>query len=193
MGSKAHAPCSRMSASAESAASRLCSACGLCCNGVMFHTVRLQPRDSAKELAAIGLKLKRRNKHHDIQQPCPAHRGAQCSIYHQRPERCRLFECRQLQRLAAGEITEAAALAKIQEVQGRVAHLNTLLQQGGGTDPKRPLSKRYEKIMVDLLSDPSQEPRAPLRAELTRMMEELDAILDEEFRLPRPEANDASA
>lgn len=173
-----------------SASSRLCSACGLCCNGVMFHTVRLQPRDSAKELVAIGLKLKRRNKHHYIQQPCPAYRCSQCSIYDRRPERCRLFECRQLKGVAAGEITESAALANIRDVQQRVEHLNALLEQGGGTDPKRPLSKRYEKIMVELLSDPSQETTALLRAELTAAMEELDAILDEDFRLPAIESSE---
>ena len=36
-----------MPAADSSAASRLCTACGMCCNGVMFHTVRLQPRDLA--------------------------------------------------------------------------------------------------------------------------------------------------
>ena len=114
----------------------LCQACGLCCNGVMFHTVRLQPADSAKALAALGLKLKRKKGHDYILQPCPAFRGEQCSIYTARPERCRLFECRQLQRLAAGEITEAAALETIRDVQQRVAHLYALLAQAGTTDRK---------------------------------------------------------
>ena len=81
-----------------SAAARLCSQCGMCCNGVMFHRVRLQPADSPKELAALGLKLKRKRGQHYLLQPCPAFQGTHCSIYASRPERCRLFECRQLQR-----------------------------------------------------------------------------------------------
>ncbi|MCX6967540.1 MAG: hypothetical protein NTZ46_07120 [Verrucomicrobia bacterium] len=34
-----------MSALTSSAASRLCAACGICCNGVMFYKVRLQSND----------------------------------------------------------------------------------------------------------------------------------------------------
>src|SRR3954452_24978868 len=106
-----------------SVATRLCAACRLCCNGVMFHTVRLQPNDSPRELAALGLKLKRRKQQDWLLQPCPAHQDGQCSIYAQRPERCRLFECKQLQRVKTGEITEAMALEKIREVQRLTAQL----------------------------------------------------------------------
>src|SRR4051812_31950867 len=133
----------------SSAASRLCTACGLCCNGVMFHTVRLQPGDSAKELTALGLKLKRKNKQNYILQPCPAYKGSQCSIYQYRPERCRLFECRQLKRVGAGEISESAALEKIRDVQRRVEVVNELMAQAGATNVKRPLSKRWEKVLAE--------------------------------------------
>ena len=161
----------------------LCQACGLCCNGVMFHTVRLQPRDSAKELAALGLKLKRKKGHHYILQPCPAFRGGQCSIYAARPERCRLFECRQLQRVAAGETTEAAALEKIREVQRRVARLDTLLAQAGPTNAKRPLAKRCEKVMAEPLDASANQAAVALRDDIAQAMRELDAILDRDFRL----------
>src|SRR6478672_8297246 len=102
-------------------AGRLCQACGLCCNGVMFHTVKLQPGDSHKALFALGLKLKKKKKEHYIEQPCPAFQGNQCGIYLQRPTRCRLFECKQLLRVAGGEQTEAVALENIRDVQRRVA------------------------------------------------------------------------
>lgn len=176
-----------MSAGA-SAAERLCSRCGLCCNGVMFFTVRLQPRDSPVTLAATGLKLKRRNKHHYIQQPCPAHCGERCSIYHQRPERCRIFECRQLTRVAAGEITEVTAMEMITDIQQRVRQLESLLDQGGTSDPKRPLAKRYEKIMGELLVDSAHHETSSLRMELTEKMQALDRILDGHFRLPTEDA-----
>ena len=167
---------------APSVASRLCAACGLCCNGVMFHTVKLQPGDSAKKLAALGLKLKRKKRHDYILQPCPAYRESRCSIYAARPERCRLFECRQLKRVAAGEITEAMAMEKIQEVHRRVGQMNGLLQRAGVTNPKRPLSKRYEKIMAEP-PDPDADPEsAELRSRITLAMQELDALLDQEFR-----------
>ena len=161
----------------------LCNQCGLCCNGVMFHTVRLQPADSAKELAALGLKLKRKKGAHYIIQPCPAWRDSQCSIYAARPERCRVFECRQLQRVAVGETTEAAALGKIRDVQRRVAQVYELLARAGSTSAKRPLSKGCEKIMAEPL-DASSDPAAlALRHDLTQAMQELNAILNADFRL----------
>ena len=161
----------------------LCHECGLCCNGVMFHTVRLQPTDSAKELAALGLKLKRKKGAHYILQPCPAWQDCQCSIYAARPERCRLFECRQLQRVATGETTEAAALEKIRDVQLQVARVHELLARAGRTNPKRPLSRRCEKILAEPL-DASPDPAAvALRADLTRAIRELNAVLDADFRL----------
>ena len=165
---------------ATSAASRLCGACGLCCNGVLFHTVRLQPGDSARELAALGLKLKRKKRRDYILQPCPAWRDSQCSIYLQRPERCRLFECRQLQRVAAGEISEAAALEKIRDVQARVETLHGLLQRAGSTNARRPLARRCEKILAEPSLD---EAGAALREEIARAMRELDALLDRDFRI----------
>ena len=173
------------SAEATSAASRLCAACGMCCNGVMFHTVKLQPADSAKALAALGLKLKRKKGANFILQPCPQYRASQCSIYAVRPERCRLFECRQLKLVAAGEITEAMAREKIDEARRRVAQVNELLQASGPTDTKRPLSKRCEKIMAEPLDATADQAAVSLRSELTRAMSELETLLNEDFRIVR--------
>lgn len=168
---------------ALSAAARLCTQCGLCCNGVMFHTVKLQPRDSAKTLAALGLKLKRKHGHHFILQPCPAFQNSQCSLYADRPERCRVFECRQLKRLAAGEITEAMAVAKIQEALRRIAQLNELLARAGNTNLKRPLAKRCESALAEPI-DPSSDPAAwAIRGQLQKASQELDALLDQDFRI----------
>ncbi len=177
---------------ATPSAGDLCRACGLCCNGVLFHTVRLQPADSAKALAALGLKLKRKKGAHYILQPCPAWCGGQCGIYAARPERCRRFECQQLQRIATGAIAPEQALARIREVQSRVADLERLLAQCGRTDPQRPLSRRYEKIFAEPL-DPSSPPAAlALRAALTQAMQALESILDADFRMvPKMAADDA--
>jgi uncharacterized protein len=172
-----------MDSAETTAASRLCAECGLCCNGVMFHTVRLQLLDSAKELTALGLKLKRKKGANYILQPCPAFRGSHCSIYESRPERCRVFECRQLERVAAGDTTEEAALDRIRDVQRRVREIEALLQQSGSTNPKRPLSKRYEKAVAVPL-DASADPAAlALRDQLELAMRELSALLDRDFRL----------
>ncbi len=149
----------------------------------MFHLVQLQPADSLKALAALGLKLKRKHKKVYIQQPCVAYRQSQCSIYLLRPQRCRIFECRQLQRLAAGEISESQAAEKIQTALQQVSHVQTLLAQSGQTNPKRPLSKRYEKITAEPVDHTAGEAAVQLRTELTQVMEELDALLASDFRI----------
>lgn len=170
-------------AEATAVASRLCAQCGLCCNGAMFHSVQLQPGDSPRVLAALGLKLKRKHGHHLLLQPCPALCNGQCSIYTARPERCRRFECRQLQRLAAGEINEAEALATIHDARRRLEQINALLQQAGSTNLRRPLSKRCEKAMAEPL-DPSSDQRAvALRRQLTQARQEFDALLNDNFRI----------
>ena len=167
----------------SSAASRLCAACGMCCNGVMFDIVRLQPGDSPKALAALGLKVKRKRGQSHIVQPCPAHRESQCSIYAARPERCRVFECRQLQRVATGEITEAAARERIGEAVQLVTEVNVLLLRAGGTNAKHPLSKRCETAMAEPLDPSADAAAAETRNRIVCAKRELDALLDQEFRI----------
>lgn len=171
-----------LSTDTSSAASRLCAKCGLCCNGVLFYAVRLQPRDSPKELSALGLKLKRKKGEQYILQPCPAHRESQCSIYTARPERCRLFECRQLKRVASGEITEDEALANIHEVKRRLASVTELLEAAGATNAKRPLAKRCEQVLAVPLVPTSEPHTVDQRIRLAEAMKKLDEMLDREFR-----------
>ena len=167
----------------SAAASRLCAGCGMCCNGVMFDIVRLQPGESPKAFAALGLKVKRKRGESHIVQPCPAHRDSQCSVYAARPERCRVFECRQLQRVASGEITEAMAREKIGEAVRLVAEVNALLLHAGGTNENRALSKRCEQAMSGPGDESPDAAAVEIRAQLTRAKRELDALLDREFRI----------
>ena len=85
------------------------------------------------------------------------------------------------------------AQEKILEAQRRVAEVADLLERAGGASPKKPLSKRCEKVMAEPL-DPSSDPAAvELRSQLTRATRELDAFLDAEFRLPPSEPADQIA
>ncbi len=161
-------------------ASRLCNACGLCCNGVLFHHVRLLPGDDPQALVQASLRLKRKKTGTHLLQPCPAHRDSCCAIYATRPQRCRLFACRQLRAVAAGAIPESAALEKIRDVKERVRMITGMLDAAGRTDLKRPLSKRCEKI----LAEPAFEPElVALHENIAREFAALDAILDADFRV----------
>jgi len=161
-------------------ASRLCAACGMCCNGVMFDIVRLQPGDSPKGLSALGLKVKRKRGQSHFVQPCAAHKESQCAIYAERPQRCRIFECRQLQRVAAGENTEVSAREKIGEALRLVAEIHALLLRAGDTNARHALSKRCESAMAEPSSDAAA---LETRRQLAGAKRELDALLDQEFRV----------
>ena len=169
-----------VSGDGESAAERLCAACGMCCNGVLFDGTRLEPEDSVRSLAALGLRLKRQDGELQFLQPCPAYKGSCCSIYGKRPQRCRTFACRQLRALDAGERSEEEVRAKVAEAKKRTDHVRDLFQKLGDTRVNRTLAKRYATVFTPPL-DPS--PAAlQLRSELEQAMIALQAMLAADFR-----------
>ncbi|CAN5663735.1 hypothetical protein BH09VER1_BH09VER1_00890 [soil metagenome] len=164
-------------------AESLCAQCGLCCNGVLFHNVRILGNDSIGELTALGLRIWKKKGERVLLQPCPAHTECSCRIYDQRPMRCRLFECRQLQRLNAGEITEADAREKIRSTKTLVAEIETLLTALGEKHTERPLSKRQEHIESEPLHPTSEPAVVEKRRRLNQAMAELNEILNADFRV----------
>ena len=167
------------SAYSESAA-RLCSACGMCCNGVLFHGMAVQPEDSLRSMAAKGLKAKRRDGELQFLQPCPAHDGNCCRIYADRPQRCRAFACRQLEGVFNAQILESTAMEKIQEARRRSDSVRELLAMLGDDRKTRPLATRYAGVFTPPL-DPSPHAEA-LRAELRGAMTALEEVLAKDFR-----------
>ena len=172
-----------MSPDFPSPATRLCADCGLCCNGVLFHSVELQPLDEPKELLSLGLKLKKKRKQVFILQPCPAHKKACCSIYAQRPQRCRLFECRQLLLVRSGEITENDAMGKISAAKTRIAWVDELLCLAGSTNRRRSLKRRHQKVLDEPPNESDGIGTAALCERLAGAMRELEEALERDFRV----------
>ena len=160
------------------AAAALCLDCGLCCNGVLFDQVWLVAGDNAKALSARGLKLKRRRF---FNQPCTALCGSQCSIYGDRPTRCRKFECRQYQLVAAGEIPAESAAGRIGEVRCQVAGIEILLAAAGATNRRKPLAQRCATVMEAVPASP--DGNALLYSSLTGAMALLQSTLRDHFRV----------
>ena len=163
------------------AVAALCTQCALCCNGVLFADVRLQPGDDAAQLAKLGVPLKKRGAITRFIQPCSCLEGKLCGIYAERPRRCRTFECRLLQRTQAGEVTERAALKTIQATRRRAENVRRILRELGDTDETVPLSRRYQRMMrapIDLAAD---ERLGDLRGELMMAVAELVGALEHDF------------
>ena len=155
------------------AASRLCLDCGMCCNGVLFQIVRLQPGDSVRELESLGLKLSRKKSAPYFRQPCEKLIECTCSIYESRPMRCRLFECRQLHRLENREASEEEIARVIESAKSAVENVKTLLLEAGNESLHLPLSERYDQVMA---FESAHE-------NLREAMEGLQQILNADFRM----------
>jgi hypothetical protein len=148
---------------------------------VLFADVRLQAGDDAQRLASLGVALKTRGKLTRFAQPCSCLEGKLCRIYEDRPNRCRTFECRLLQRTQAGEVTERAALKSIQNARRCAEKVRGILRELGDTDESVPLSRRYQRMMrqpIDLSADPHL---IDLRGELMMAVAELVSVLEREF------------
>ncbi len=161
----------------------LCSSCGMCCDGVLFHSVELQSGDQPRKLSALGLRIRKQKGVEYFLQPCSAHREVSgkcsCLIYEDRPARCRNFACRQLRGVLTGEVTEEVALEKIRSARAQVAQVNALMGQIAETNPNRSLAHR----VANALTLPKGAEQTPLHDELKVSMENLEAFLAKDFRV----------
>lgn len=172
-----------MQSETATSAYRLCKACGMCCNGVLFQEVNLSTTDSPKDLKAVGLKLKTKRGQCSFQQPCTAFRNSACAIYQKRPQRCQLFNCRQLIDVSSGKQTEELALKKISEAHRLSSRVKELLWKSGSTNLKRSLLTRYETVMAQPVESLTDGVMRQCRLELVAAMRDLESHLSRDFRV----------
>lgn len=161
-------------------AEQLCLACGLCCNGVLFKDVELQPGDDAEKLKSLGLPL--RNRHSKFPQPCAALCGDnRCRIYAERPARCRQFECALFKSVASRKMPVAAALRTIRIARQRAERVLTLLRSLGDTDEHVALNLRFKRLRRRIESAPLDDEPAQRYADLTLAVQDLNLVLAQSF------------
>lgn len=127
---------------ATEAAARLCTACGMCCDGTLFEIVNLQPSDSISSLEHLGMKLRRKKRSPYFTQPCVFLHDCVCGIYEHRPQRCRAFVCRQLARVLADPASESEALEHVGYAHQLVDKVKHSLSQVGEESTHLPLAER---------------------------------------------------
>lgn len=103
------------SADAElSIASRLCLACGMCCDGTVYGVARLDREEIPKAVARGFRPCTAPNGSDAFDFPCSHLDGKACTIYDQwRPQVCGDYFCALQDRVKANEMTEAQALETI--------------------------------------------------------------------------------
>src|SRR5262252_3993404 len=157
---------------------QLCPNCGLCCDSTLFADVELRAADDARQLEKLGLTLFQKTKTKTaFVQPCACFDGKFCTIYADRPKRCRLFECGLLKRVKAGEMTSDAALKKIAAAKKQVEVVRVLLRSLGQRDEQMALTHRYAAAMsapVDLSDEAAVERHGELMTAVNELMAELE-------------------
>jgi len=156
----------------------------MCCDGVLFYGVKLQPSDSARALRALGLKVKRKYGHEQSLQTFAAHQNCACSIYADRPQRCREFECRQLVGVARAELSETQALENILHARTLVDRVEELLLIAKDERLGKALATRCETVFTPPLDD--SPGAAENRVALGGAIKELEAFLSSHFRVELP-------
>lgn len=150
----------------------------------MFQIVKMQPGDHPAQLAKLGMRIRSKDSEYHMEQPCQALKNLCCTIYEQRPARCRLFTCQQLRLLASGETTEAAALERITETRALAMQVRGLIIQCGLREDGQALIERFERLTSTPV-DANLEPElAAMREDLENLMRRLRQVLNREFRPP---------
>src|SRR5436190_11327271 len=160
---------SRLSTSKQTNGSRpedICLACGLCCDGVIFVNVRLQPDDNPAPFISFQTCSARKSVSQSDQtrlspgnaprasfpakqkapllpQPCIAFDGCRCRIYNQRPRHCRDFTCLLLSAVQTGRTEKPAALQIIRTARKRADKVWRLLRELGDIDEELRLITRF--------------------------------------------------
>jgi Fe-S-cluster containining protein len=123
---------------------RLCTSCGLCCDGSMFADLELASAREALAAEAMGLEVDEADDARGgmvLVQPCAALKSRRCSVYAFRPKCCRSFECGLLQRVKRG-------LVSLEEAEGRVAAVILKIEEF-----KRVRGKQGREEVADLIQE----------------------------------------
>ena len=155
------------------AVDQLCPNCGLCCNGVLFSDVELRAGDDAKRLANLGLSLAKKGGKLAFAQPCECFDGKLCTIYADRPKRCRTFECGLLKRVQDGELDADVALTTIALAKRQAEKVRVLLRQLGQKDEQLAMTKRYALAMSAPIDLSDHETDSERRGELMLAVDDL--------------------
>jgi Fe-S-cluster containining protein len=171
----------------------LCLECGLCCNGVIFVDVELQPTE-VRGLKSYLLRQKHsegqeiqspasrgKNGQAKLPQPCPAFDGCRCRIYSERPKYCRQFECLLFKNVQSGRIGRAAAARIVQTAKERGEKVHTLLRELGDTDEHSALSLRFQRAAKRFEKAPLTDDKAEIYADLTLAVHDLNMLIREAF------------
>jgi uncharacterized protein len=108
--------------------SKLCLACGLCCQGAFHGGAKIQPEE-IPAVRRLGLPVLQSNEGPIFPLPCPHHLDDRCTVYGDRPSPCSLYQCKLLKRYLDGDVSWEDCLLRIRQTKELVARLRNRLGQ----------------------------------------------------------------
>ena len=163
----------------------LCLECGLCCNGVIFADVELQPIEVQRlKFKVQSLATGGENGQPGVArlpQPCAALDGCRCRIYAERPTYCRQFECLLLKNVQEGRLERAAASRIVRTDKERAEKVRALLRELGDSDEGTALSLRFQRAAKRYEKVPLADGKAETYADLTVAVHDLNMLVREAF------------
>lgn len=126
----------------------LCLSCNLCCDGTIFTHVDLAPAEQAlfrkEELCDVeGGRIA-------LAQRCSQlGTGGACGIYHNRPQKCRTFDCALLSRVERGETAMDLAELIVTETKAAAMRSHRLFDQLMPPSGGKEKSLRLRMIALD--------------------------------------------
>jgi uncharacterized protein len=180
---------------AEQAIRQLCLRCGLCCNGVLFRDVELQPGDKLPSEFALSAfrfpswpepphpaRYPRMAPPSRLPQPCAAlGPDCRCRFYANRPSRCKAFECALFKQVLATRRAIPDALRVIRAGLDRAERVRSLLRRLGETQETLALSLRFQRLRKTINPRSLTDETAAVYAELTLAVHDLNLLLGREF------------
>jgi uncharacterized protein len=153
----------------------ICLTCGLCCSGGLFDHLDLQPVE-IDPIVALGAKLYP-GEPPRIAFPCALLCGKACTVYDNRPAKCRKYRCELLFHREDGSLSDAEALRLIAQALDLVTAVETLLPAGQTVpEARRALQTDPEFWRKELGADQAHA------LKLVMAMAALNLHLDRHFR-----------
>jgi len=100
--------------------SRLCLACGLCCQGLLHDWAQIEEGE-IEDARRLGLRTQEQKGEASFALPCPCHRDGRCTAYQERLSPCREYRCKLLRGYLAGDVTLGAGLRRVEQVKQLIA------------------------------------------------------------------------
>lgn len=164
---------------ARATGQNLCFGCGYCCNGVLFDRAKVAPGEEAR-VEAGGGEIFEEDGQAFFRQPCAHSSCGRCTIYDDRFQICRSYECALLRSVRAGKMdlsSAQATVARARYLLGAVIRRSPAARTAGGRAEMR--AKLASNLMV---ADAAERTRVSRR--LLDIVA-LDSFLERWFREPK--------